>query len=77
MDQPLIEPAPSAPAIRKGQTDTAEGCRTLARGNRAEAELSLVPNLRRRLENSAATWDARAVLLARLDTQRAARTSAA
>ena len=84
MDRPDIVPReremPAAALrkpVRKGPTDTAEGCRQLAESNRAEAALSLVPNLRRRLEHSAATWAARATLLDRLDAQRDARLRAA
>jgi hypothetical protein len=50
--------------------NTGEGCRELARGSLAEAALSAVPNLRRRLEHSAAVWTSRAELLERLTRQR-------
>ena len=53
--------------------NSGEGCRELARGSQAEAEASLVPNLKLRLEHSAATWTARAEMLERLDRQRSRR----
>ena len=49
------------------------GCRQLAQGSLDEAALSTVPNLRHRLEHSAATWTARADMLERLDRKRDAR----
>jgi hypothetical protein len=42
----------------------------------AEAEASVVPNLKLRLEHSAATWTARAEMLERLDRQRSRRLEA-
>jgi hypothetical protein len=50
--------------------NSGEGCRELARGSQAEADASVVPNLKLRLENSAATWTARAEMLERLDRKR-------
>ena len=50
--------------------NSGEGCRELARGSLAEAQASVVPNLKLRLEHSAATWTARAEMLERLDRQR-------
>jgi predicted RNA polymerase sigma factor len=57
--------------------NSGEGCRALAEGSAAEAALSVVPNLRRRLEHSAATWTARAEMLERLARQRSERLSLA
>jgi hypothetical protein len=56
--------------------NSGEGCRELARGSLAEAEASVVPNLKLRLENSAATWTARAEMLERLDRKRSRRLEA-
>lgn len=59
-----------ASQLGKQGHNSGEGCRELARGSQAEAEASTVPNLRLRLENSAATWNARADMLERLDRKR-------
>ena len=56
--------------------NSGEGCRELARGSLAEAAASVVPNLKLRLEHSAATWTARAEMLERLDRQRSRRLEA-
>jgi hypothetical protein len=70
------------PAGRGGRIDgrqphnDSEGCRELARKSLAEAALSVVPNLRLRLEHSAATWTARAEMLERLALQRSRRLQA-
>ena len=54
-------------------SNSGPGCRALAQASLAEAQASLVPNLRLRLEHSAATWTARAEMLERLDRSRARR----
>ena len=60
-------------AAGKQPQNSGEGCRQLAQGSLDEAALSTVPNLRHRLENSAATWTARAEMLERLGRKRDAR----
>ena len=60
-------------AAGKQRQNSGEGCRQLAQGSLDEAALSTVPNLRHRLEHSAATWTARAEMLERLDRKRDAR----
>jgi len=60
-------------AAGKQPQNSGEGCRQLAQGSLDEAALSTVPNLRLRLENSAATWTARAEMLERLGRKRDAR----
>lgn len=68
--------APGAEArlarLSRAATDTAEGCRILARSSLDEAARSVVPNHRLRLEHSAATWAARATMLDRFDGRRLA-----
>ena len=59
-----------ASQLGKQGHNSGEGCRELARGSLAEAQASTVPNLRTRLEHSAATWNARADMLERLDRKR-------
>ena len=73
---PLTRPGQDADTDGNGARqgpNSGEGCRELARGSQAEAEASLVPNLKLRLEHSAATWNARADMLERLDRQRSRR----
>ena len=72
MDRPEIagEETGAADLSGKHSPNSSAGCRELARGSMAEAESSIVPNLRLRLENSAAVWTARADMLERLARQR-------
>lgn len=65
-----------ASQVGKQGHNSGEGCRELARGSLAEAQASTVPNLRIRLEHSAATWNARADMLERLDRKRSLRLEA-
>jgi len=65
--------AASDQASGKRQHDTGDGCRELARGSLAEAALSIVPNLKLRLEHSAAAWTKRAEMLEHVARLRSAR----
>jgi len=61
---------------RRKPEDTAEGCRRLAQGNRAQAAGSPSEHMRGCLERSADAWTARAVLLERLEASFNARSEA-
>ena len=68
-----MDDKPHDGAASRQLQNSGEGCRQLAQGSLDEAALSTVPNLRHRLENSAATWTARAEMLERLGRKRDAR----
>ena len=65
--------AASAVRANRDQRDTAEGCRELAAADLLKAAPMLIANERARMEASAASWTARAELLARLEASFAAR----
>ena len=60
------EATPALPR-RKKLEDTAEGCRSMADGDRARAAATPTDHMRRTLERSADAWAARAALLGRLE----------
>ena len=61
------------PAQNKAPQDTAAGCRVRAEADLLASVSMLTANERTRLETSAGSWSARAVLLQGLDERAAAR----